>query len=544
MAALFMLAAPLAWGSEEVAHAQRRFGGIDWIVLAAYAVMLLAIGFHYSRRQRTTEEYFTGGRHMNPVLAGISVFAAYFSIISYIATPGEYIQYGPTLAIVSIVLPLPLIYAVVGWLIIPAIMRLPITSAFELLEGRLGLSVRQAGSLSYVVIRLVWLALILYTSSTVLVNVLDCDPRWSYLIAVVIGLVTTTYTLVGGIRTVMVTEAIQSSMLMMGAFLTIVLISVKLGGVGAWFPRHWEPHWPVQPFFSFDPHVRITLLGAFIYNLLSGFGYTVTDQSAVQRLLTTRNVVTARRAFLLSYLTIIAACLVLSLVGAALLGFFRLHPDAIPGHLSIARNGDVFFPYYISHYLPHGISGVIVASLLAAAMSCLAGGLNSITTVITKDFVEIWRKGERTEAQKIRSTRGLVLVVGVAAILLSIVMGSVSGNLNEVASKTVDLLGCPTFGLFFLAIFVKYSTPFGAIFGALYSGTAAVVVGYWDVITGLPKISFLWIVPITFTVSLVCGCLFSLVPTRGRPARVVAGYSVAATALLVVIVRFVLWRFR
>jgi SSS family solute:Na+ symporter len=518
----------------------RSFGGLDWVVLAAYAAALLAIGFHFSRRQRTTEEFFTGGRRMNPVLAGISVFAAYFSIISYIATPGEYVQYGPTQVVWGMLLALPFTFLIVGWLIIPVIMRLPITSAFELLEARLGRTVRQASSISYVVARIFWMGMILFTASTIMVHVLDCDPRWAIPIATLIGAVTTTYTLAGGIRTVMITEAVQSSMLMVGALLTIILISRNLGGVGAWFPPHWQAHWLPQPIWSSDLHMRTSLVATFLSLLIGGICYTVTDQASVQRLLTTRDAQTARRAYLLSNLAVATVSILLGLVGAALLVFFQRHAEAIPDHLTFARDGDAFFPYYISHYLPRGISGLVVASLLAASMSCLSGGLNATTTVITKDLIEVWSPGERGDAAKMRRTRWLVLVLGVTAVGMCIVMGSVSGDLNEVASKTLNLLICPTFGLFFLAIFVSYATPFGAIIGAVYSTTAAALVGYWDVFTGLPKISFLWLMPISFAVSLAAGSLFSLLPTRGRSATALAGISVATLVPLVAIVAWIL----
>ena len=112
------------------------------------------------------------------------------------------------------------------------IMRLPIRSAFELLEVRLGRPIRQAGSIAYVVGRLVWMSLILYVSSTILVNVAGCDPKWRELFTLVTGIVTITYTVLGGIRTVMVTEVFQSCVLFLGVILTIILISVQIGGVG------------------------------------------------------------------------------------------------------------------------------------------------------------------------------------------------------------------------------------------------------------------------------------------------------------------------
>ena len=508
------------------------FGALDWTVLAAYAAAMLGIGYYYSRRQKSAEEYFLGGRTMHPFLAGISLFTAITSIITYLGTPGEYVQYGPTLAFLAGLIALPFVQLIVGRWMIPVIMRLPITSAYELLGG-LGLSVRRTGSLAYIVTRFVWMSMILYTSSRALVNVIGCDPHWGYLMIAVIGLVTTTYTLSGGIRTVMITETVQFFIMLLGATATIVSVSVRLGGVSAWLPVRWEPHWPHQPLFSLDPHIRVTLIGAFVYNVIATVCSTGSDQSTVQRFLTTRDARTARRAFLLTHFSIGGVSIVLGLVGAALLGFYRMNPGAIPAGLTLEKNGDAFFPLYIAQFLPSGVSGLVVASLMALSMSCLSAGINALIIIITKDFIETSKSHvEPSEKEKVRLSRRLAFAIGLSVILGSVAVGAVRGNIFEVAGKTVNLLGCPLFGLFFLAIFVRFATPFGAVMGAVYSTAAAVIVGYWDVLTGHPVISFLWIAPISFSVSIVASCGFSLLPTRGRPVRVLASYAVASLAAL------------
>ena len=511
----------------------RAFGGLDYAVIAAYAVILLVIGYHFSRRQRTTEEYFTGGRSVRPFLAGISFFTATTSIITYIGNPGEFISYGPALTLYAPLVSLPFLYLAVGWLLIPSIMRLPITSAYELLEARLGLGVRQTGSLAFILTRMVWMALILYLVATILVRVVGCSPRLIYPIAAVTGAVTTTYTLFGGIRTVMITEVLQFFLLLAGAILTLISISVRLGGVGIWWPHVWEKHWEPQPFFSLDPHLRVSQVGAFLIYLISPFCVAGSDQAAIQRFLTTRDSRAARRAFLLNNLASATIAIVLLLVGAAVLGFFRLHPDAIPGALSLAKNGDAFFPLYISHYLPAGISGLLVACILASAMACLAAGINATLTVVMKDFIEVGGKAPaRTEAAKLRLTRYLAIGIGLTVVLGSIVVGFIPSNLVEVAAKTVNLLTVPIFGLFFLAMFIKFATPFGAIMGAIYSTTAATLVAYWEIFTGSQRISFLWMMPVSLLVSLAGGCLFSLLPTRGRSAPAIAAWALAVFAPL------------
>ena len=127
-----------------------------------------------------------------------------------------------------------------------------------------------------------------------------------------------------------------------------------------------------------------------------------------------------------------------------------------------------------------------------------------------------------------RLSRQLALGIGVAVIFGSVMVGSVRGNIFEVAGKTVNLLGCPLFGLFFLAIFIKFSTPFGAIVGAIYSTTSAVLIGS----LGRPDRPAADHIPLDRP-HFICGqplgrgCLFSLLPTRGRPPAVLALFSAA-----------------
>jgi len=217
------------------------------------------------------------------------------------------------------------------------------------------------------------------------------------------------------------------------------------------------------------------------------------------------------------------------------MGFYRAHPESVRAGLSFEHTGDGFFPLYISQYLPTGISGLVVASLMAAAMSCLSAGINSVIAIITKDFVETSASREvRTERQKLRLTRWMAVAIGALVVVGTIGVGSVRGNIFEVAGKTVNLLGCPLFGMFFLALFVRYATPFGAIMGAIYSFVAAVIVAYWDVLTGLPSITFLWIAPIAMAVSLIAGCGFSLLKTRGRSGVALTVFTAAALVPLAV----------
>ena len=116
-------------------HAHKALGWLDWVVIACYVGGVLTLGWYYSRKQSSTGEYFVGSMHMPPWLIGISIYATLLSTISYLAQPGEVIKHGPSFilgALVSIVIS----YFIVGYGLIPLIMKQRVTSAYELLEGR------------------------------------------------------------------------------------------------------------------------------------------------------------------------------------------------------------------------------------------------------------------------------------------------------------------------------------------------------------------------------------------------------------------------
>ncbi|MEO6875230.1 MAG: sodium/solute symporter [Opitutaceae bacterium] len=523
-----VLAPTTAFAAEKGEAPLRGLVTADWLVLVGVALSLIAIGAYYTRRQKTAEEYFLADRNMSPFLVGISLYATICSTLTYLGLPGEVVQNGPVYLGATLVA-FPAVYLAVAYLVIPSIMRLRVTSAYELLEARLGLPVRLATSGAFLMTRFVWMGLMLYTTSLILVTVMGWDPAWIPLISIITGVITTTYSLFGGYSAVVITDVLQFFILLVGAIATVVCITVLMGGVGPWWPTHWASHWSPQPFFSADPHVRVTMVGTFVGAIIWWVCTSASDQMAVQRYLSTRDVAAARRALLHNCIAASAVVVVLCLVGFAVLGFYQANPHFIPANLSFAKNGDAFFPHFVGHFLPAGLPGLVVAGLLAAAMSSLSSGINSSATVLTKDFVETLSPNpERTESTRVKHARLLAMGVGVAAIATSLLASLIPGNLVELGGKMVNLFLCPLFGIFFLALWVPFATPFGAIMGAFYSFVTALLVGYWDMFTGAPAISFQWIAPASLLVSITAGCIFSRLPTRGKPARSLAIYTVVA----------------
>lgn len=490
---------------------QTGLGSLDWAVIALYGVFMLGVGWFYSRRQTTTEEYFLGNRSMGSVVVGISTYATLLSTISYLAMPGEMIKHGPV--VLWGLAALPFTYVIVGYLLIPVITRLRITSAYELLEEQLGYRVRLLGVTIFTLTRLVWMALLVYLAARALVTVVDWPQAAVPYVIIAAGLVAVFYTFLGGLRAVIITDVFQFLILMFGAVLTITFVSVKLGGFG-WWPTAWAPNWDHQPLFSWDPRVRVTVVGTLVATLLWWVCTAGSDQVVIQRYLATRNSAAARRSFLVNAIAEGLITVLLGAVGFALLGFYQANPHFLTEGRNLVVDADYLFPHFVANFLPAGVAGLVVAAMFAAAMSSLDSGTNSIVTVLTRDLLPRLRKGRETVRDELMSARYLVLGIGIAIVLISSQMGRVPGNIFEVTNKTNGLFVGPLFGLFVLALFVPGSNGFGAALGAVYGFLAAVLIAYWDVLTGQEGISFQWIILTALLVHVGVGAVLSQISRR------------------------------
>lgn len=516
---------------------------VDWIIIVAYGCGTIGLGWYYSRKQQSTQEYFVGSGSMNPILVGVSLFATLLSTISYLSMPGESLGKGPVNMLAM--LALPAVFFVVGFVLLPVYMKQRVTSAYELLETRLGLSVRMLGASMFVILRLVWMSLLIYLTANALTIMLGVGEEQIPKIAFVTGLVAVIYTSLGGLRAVVITDLIQTILLFGGALLVLGMITYDLGGV-SWMPTEWNPTWDTQPIFSTDPSTRVTFVGT----LLSYFVWYVCtsggDQTSVQRFMATEDAPAARRAFATQLSVSVVVSITLGCVGFALLAYFTTHPEFLPDDISLKENADKLFPHFIAFHLPPGVSGLVVAAMFAAAMSSIDSGVNSITAVVMTDGLDRFGRTPKTEKGHVLAARWLAFSIGAFVVLASTVMGKIPGNITSVTNKTTNLLATPIFGLFFFALFVPFASPRGVWIGTilgtitavliafsgpfvlalhLYCGIAPETFGTTLVQTLDPKtgetilscpdpISFQWIAPVTLVVNIVSGLVASLVFPR------------------------------
>jgi SSS family solute:Na+ symporter len=491
---------------------------IDWIIVALYALFTLAMAAHFGRQQKTTNEAFIGSGQINPLLIGVSLFATLLSTITYFSLPGETLGKGPYFLAGYLIYPLN--FLVVGFVLLPLYMRRRVTSAYELLEERLGLSTRLLGAILFVLARLVWMGLMIFLTSKVLVIVMGVEERWIPLVTVTVGFFTVVYTSIGGLRAVVVTDAMQTILLLGGAVLTIVLITWRMGGTD-WFPTEWNHEiWDSQKAFSLDFSERVTIFGTLLSGFLTFVATSAGDQMIVQRYMATRDLRAARLALGIQLGVGTIVGITLGLVGFSLLGYFTAHPDMLPDGKTLKETADGIFPWFIGNQLPPVISGLVIAGALAAAMSSLDSGVNSITAVVSTDFLRRFDRIPKDDKAQVRFARLLALGIGGAVVVLSSFMGNVPGNFIEMTARTTNVPTVPLAMLFVFALFLPKTSPAGAWIGTLVSLLAAVLVAYSGVFfkpdprTGGALISFQWIAPMSLAAGFIGGWIGTLLFPR------------------------------
>lgn len=503
---------------------------IDWLdgaVLIVYSIAMVAVGAFFARRTASAEDYHLGGRGMKSWTVGLSLFASLLSAISYLAHPEEMLQRGPMF--IAGYVSYPFIILVVGWVIIPALLRARVTTAYEILGARFGFGVRTFGASIFVTLRFLWMAFVVHLLATkIIVPILGLDvgvaaagdpsadgsSNAAVWVSAGVGLVTVVYTAMGGIRAVVATDVVQTGILFGGAVLAVALIHFDLGGFAGWWPTEWASTWDPPRLFSSDGEENAR---TFVWTSLSVFTWYVctagSDQVAIQRYLATPDVRSARRVFMVSLSADMIVTVLLGILGLALFAYFSAHPELLaPGETPRTASGNLFLKFIVEG-LPSGVAGLVVAGLLAAAMSSLSSGINSVGAVLATDFLERLVGAPASETASLRRARAMSWVIGLAVVVLSLFIGQVEAgaNLLEQIYRTVNLLVAPLFVLFFLALFVPWATTPGAWCGGVSAIGTAVTIAYGGIA------NVFWLMPVSFAVGAAVGAAVSAwTPPRER----------------------------
>jgi SSS family solute:Na+ symporter len=413
----------------------------DIIVLIGYLVITVLFGCYFIRKSRTPEEFTTAGGKLPGWVIGLSIFGTYVSSISFLANPGSSFIANWNAYVFNIACVLATLIAVRYF--IPYYRRYNSVSAYTLFENKFGLWARIYASIFFILTAVSRIAAILYLVALP-VNQLT---GWSIIAIIwVIGAITVIYTLLGGIEGVVYTIAMQSVVLMAGALICIILIFVKMpGGIPAIFKISMVHH--KFSLGSFSPSLtQSTIWVVLAFGLATNLQNLGIDQNYVQRYITAKSEHEAKKSAWLSSVLFLLIPTIFFFIGTALFSYYTALPKELTAQMttSIATgHGDQVFPYFIVHNLHYGLAGIVIAAILAAAMSTISSNLNSSATVINEDYFKRFFPKKATAKNSMRvlylSTLifGLIMISGAslmihvktALTLIWIMVGIFSGGI-------------------------------------------------------------------------------------------------------------------
>lgn len=541
---------------------------IDYGVIGLYLAAMLALGIYFSGRQKDTAEFFLGSRSFSWFPLGMSLMATLISALTYTGLPGQAYEQGLKCWIIPasfwIIMPL-----VVG-LVIPLYRGLGLYSLYEYLEYRFDSRVRLTASLIFVVWRLLWLGGVIYAPVKALTIAAGWQGIPDWWLIVLLGMVTTLYTFLGGMRAVIWTDVVQGFAMLFGVVVVIVGVWWQLDGgpervreIAAGLGRmqmvdlrfNWTDQW--------------SLWGALPHWVLANLSFYVADQITAQRILSAKNVNAARTSYVVNTLALSFLLPALIYIGLCLLAFYHDHPQDLnpawvvnldgqtrqpivgadgkpllderdPAHdvrwenidrlvveqrllqpnnkepftsaqdlvdaetnrvlvekLAMRRpptgklNGEwivrrgapeKMLPQFIATHLPWGAAGLILAALLAASMSSIDSGLNSICSLLVMDFHRRygWAKNwlarrvnkspsELTEADELRLAQPLTLFIGVAATVFAIGVSFIA-DIFTIMVSVANTFGAPLLAVFLLGMLTRRTTGTAAFAATVVGG--------------------------------------------------------------------------
>jgi len=437
---------------------------IDWMVVGLYFLLVAGISVIVSRKmESTTNDFFLGGGKIPWWAAGLSIFGSKLSALTFIAIPAkayatDWVYFLNNMMIVAVA-------PIIVYFYLPYFRKMKLTSVYQYLEIRFSPNVKLLGSLTFIVFQVSRLGIVIYLPALVLsavtgVNILIC--------ILAITVITTAYSVSGGIEAVIWTEVMQVAVLLGGALLSLVFIAKSvdggMAGVVTEAVQHDKFRLAILQWDITEPVLWVVFVGGFLTQLVT---YS-SDQVVVQRYLTTPTEKEARRSIYTNALLVIPASLIFFAVGTALWMYFRHHPALLNPH----GNTDDVFPWYISQQLPAGLSGLVIAGLFAATMSTISSSMNSIATVVTTDFYQRFKPGT-TDRQRFAFARRSTLVLGVLGCIIALYLVSLHNtSIWDQYLKVIGLFGGCLAGMFLAGIFFPRINAGGVITGFVVSAVA------------------------------------------------------------------------
>ncbi len=437
-------------------------------------VLSTAVGAWIGRHQKSTTDYFLGGRQIPWLAVTFSIVATETSVLTFISIPA--VSYQGNLTFMQIALGYVVGRILVALFFIPAFYRGEMNTAYHFLGERFGQKMRTTASITFMATRVLADGVRLFATAIPLAFIIKgsgaftglTDSQFYAVSILLIGVLTIIYTYVGGIRSVIWMDVAQMTVYIGGAILAAFLILNKLpngfatvtewaagGDKLKWFYTGSDLVW--EDFIK-QPYTFLTALIAGAVFSLASHG---TDQITVQRVLTCKDKLSSQKAISASGFAVLAQFLIFLVLGSMLYAYY----DGVSYQELGLTRADGIFPKFIVEEMPSGISGLIVAALFAAAMSTLSSSLSSLSSAAILDiYVPLAGKG-KSEAELLKISRLVTLGWGVVLIAAALGFIGLEGTVVEVALGIASYTYGGLLGSFLLGLIHKKATQKDAIIG-------------------------------------------------------------------------------
>ena len=435
---------------------EKSFGWLNWTILVLYLVGMLSMGIYFMRKENGADDFFKGGGRIPWWAAGISIYATMLSAITYMTIPAKAYStnwtYYPMLWMILLIS-----FPVIKYYL-PYFRKLNVTSAYEILEQRFNLFTRLLASTLFCIFMIVRMAIVLYLPSLALTAVTGIDI---YLCIVLMGLVTIVYCTMGGVEAVIWGDVIQGLILVCGAIFAVIYLAVNTeGGVTGCINIalendklrlfDWSNSWSQATWW-------VIIIGGLANNLIS---YT-SDQTVIQRYLTTPDEKSAGRGILVNGIMSVFVSVAFYMIGTGLYTFYKTHPTELDVTMG---QSDAIFPFFMMSQMPAGVAGALIAAIFAATMSTISSNINSVATAFSIDFWKRFRP--TTDSRLVIVARWASVVSGMIGLILALLMATWDiQSFLDFFNEALGLLTSGLGGLFFIAVFMKRVKGYAALTG-------------------------------------------------------------------------------
>ncbi len=434
---------------------------LDALVFFILVFGNVVFGASFYFRNKTSEQFTTGGRKIPGWVVGMSIFATFVSSISFLALPGKAYMSNWNAFVFSLSIPAASYLAVKFF--VPLYRNVGNVSAYYYLELRFGPWARIYASLCYILTQL------MRTGAILLLLALPVNALFGWNIKTVIiitGLAVMLYSMLGGIQAVIWTDTIQGFILIAGAVICAVILTFSM------------PEGPGQLFSIASANNKFSLGSTgpglkestfwvvLIYGLFINIQNYGIDQNYVQRYMTTSSDRAAKSSALFGSLLYIPVSLVFFYIGTALFSYYTAQPDLLPEELKLPGAGDRVFPYFITTGLPAGITGLLIAAIFSAGMSTVSTSLNSTATIVLNDYYKRYVNKKSDDKSSMKVLYLSSFFTGILGIVIALTLVGVESVLDAWWSLASIFSG-GMLGLFLLGFISKKTGKVEAVTGVI-----------------------------------------------------------------------------